>query len=119
MLDASPCRAQDGIDLTGAWTTPDRDHHWSVRQVGSEVWWVSMSKDDGKTFMASGHGTIIGKELIGTFADVPLGKNRAAGSVRLNLIVEGGRVVRMTGRLNFGGGAPLDITIRRHRPRKE
>ncbi|MBV9126430.1 MAG: hypothetical protein JO112_24035 [Planctomycetes bacterium] len=108
-------RAEDKIDLTGTWYTPDDPGCIiSMRQIGSEVWWVSKSpKDNGKSFTAPGHGTILGKRLVGTFADVPAGQYRHYGTFNLDLVIEDGKVMRLSGYIQIDESKPDAHTFSR------
>src|SRR4051794_40235787 len=84
--------AQDDKGMTGHWFHPD-GATLAARQVGKEVYWVARSADGGKEWTHVFHGTIAGKRLTGTWADVPPGKGRNNGTFKFDLLREGGKVV--------------------------
>ncbi len=110
-LLAGNCQAQDKIELTGTWHYTDGGHTVSMRQVGTEIWWVGRSSDGGKSWTHSFHGHIKDKQLIGTWADVPEGINRNTGTVKLNLIIEGNKVTKITDPAG-------EFNLQRNKPKK-
>jgi hypothetical protein len=95
-----PAARADDIDLTGKWVDND-GNTCSVRQVGDAVWWVSRSKDGGKSWTNVFHGKITARQLTGHFADVPDGDNRNQGSITARLIVKDGAAVELKGEVVF------------------
>jgi hypothetical protein len=71
-------------DLTGVWGSND-DGTYYVRQIGNVIWWLGLSRDRGRTFANVFHGTIDNLSITGEWADVPLGRTRNAGMVRVNV----------------------------------
>jgi len=81
-------------DLTGVWAASDVGTYY-VRQVGDEVWWLGLSRDQGRTFANVFHGFAqyrgadgepLAKPLIeGDWADVPIGENGSMNSGQLRL----------------------------------
>ena len=77
-------------NLTGVWAGGDVGTYY-VQQIGNTVWWVGMSRDQGRTFTNVFRGTI-GTEYIqngwrqvinGEWVDVPLGGNLGFGTLKL------------------------------------
>jgi hypothetical protein len=116
-------------DLTGVWAASDVGTYY-VHQVGNTVWWLGLSRDQGRTFANVFRGTIStipipgGQETIieGSWADVPLGIFQNNGNLSLRdefcpdpanihlpcstgIIVNGGNVLetRSTNNGIFGG----------------
>lgn len=58
--------------VTGAWAANDQGTYY-VRQVGTTVWWLGLSRDRGGSFANVFHGTIQGDTITGDWADVPMG----------------------------------------------
>ncbi|MER6014963.1 hypothetical protein [Streptomyces bluensis] len=71
------------LDLTGVWACSDVGTYY-VRQMGSTVWWLGMSRDRGQTFSNVFHGVLDADQLTGNWADVPLGDIRNDGTLTLN-----------------------------------
>ncbi|MFI0776291.1 hypothetical protein [Streptomyces sp. NPDC021212] len=71
------------FDLTGVWACSDVGTYY-VRQMGSTVWWLGMSRDRGHAFSNIFHGVLDGNQLTGSWADVPLGDIRNEGTLTLN-----------------------------------
>jgi hypothetical protein len=60
------------INLTGAWHGSDVGTYY-VRQSGDTVWWLGLSRDQGRSFANVFHGTMANGVVEGTWADVPMG----------------------------------------------
>ena|SRR5271166_4134429 len=111
LMFAGACSA-GGLDLTGMWYHPNGDSY-AIRQDGAHVWWYGKGRDDnlpGKTWSHVFHGKIHGKQINGSWADVPPAKNRASGTATYNLIFQGDQVVGIS-------GEALNGTVRRTRPK--
>jgi hypothetical protein len=100
-----------GADLTGVWHADDSGTYY-LRQLDSTVWWLGMSRDQGRAFANVFHGTIApdGNTISGEWADVPAGRGGARSNGHLILATDGSRqaAVRLralerTG--GFGGSA--------------
>jgi hypothetical protein len=98
--------------LTGVWSADDAGTYY-VRQVGNTVWWLGLSPDESyaysnqpQTFANVFQGTIQNGQVIGNWADIPLGATNGAGPMQLNLTggsdVAGGP--ESTGMMRFGDG---------------
>jgi len=74
-------------DLTGIWECNDGLTYYLRVVAPDEMFWVGMSQDDGKTLTNAFHGTIIGSQVGGDWADVPRGA-RATGSGSIILSIE-------------------------------
>jgi hypothetical protein len=74
-------------DLTGVWNASDVGTYY-IRQIGESVWWLGLSRDQGKTFANIFHGTltptIAGGFIQGEWADIPLGVSVSQGTLSLN-----------------------------------
>jgi len=64
--------------LTGAWSGDDAGTYF-VRQVGTTVWWLGLSSDEGLTFANVFRGTLQNSQVSGTWADIPLGQTSNSG----------------------------------------
>jgi len=99
-----------GADLTGVWHANDVGTYY-LRQVdGNVLWWLGLSRDQGRTFANVFQGTIQNNTITGDWVDVALGTRGARSSGRLRLIGDGSsqlgttttlRAVERTG--GFGG----------------
>ena len=93
-----------GLNLTGAWHGSDIGTYY-VRQVETTVWWLGLSRDQGRSFANVFHGTISGNVVEGTWADVPMGVGGALSGGTLTL--HGGplstQLVRLAQSGAFGG----------------
>jgi hypothetical protein len=60
-------------DLTGVWHCDDVGTYY-LRQVDdNRLWWLGLSRDQGRTFANVFHGTIDGDIIAGEWADIPIG----------------------------------------------
>lgn len=79
---------RSNADLSGVWHCNDVGTYY-VRQVDSKVWWLGLSRDQGRTFANVFQGTIDpgGNIISGDWADVPIGINgtRSNGGLYLRL----------------------------------
>jgi hypothetical protein len=81
-------RRPDGnVNLTGAWHANDIGTYY-LRQIGNTLWWLGMSRDQGRTFANVFHGTIAGNVIEGGWVDVPMGAGGARSGGSLTLIGE-------------------------------
>ncbi len=81
-------RPLDGnVNLTGAWHANDVGTYY-LRQIGNTLWWLGMSRDQGRTFANVFHGTIAGNVIEGDWVDVPMGEGGAYSGGSLTLIGE-------------------------------
>ncbi|MBI1743222.1 DUF11 domain-containing protein [Candidatus Acetothermia bacterium] len=69
-------------NLTGVWAADDVGTYY-VRQIGSTVWWLGLSRDRGRTFANVFQGTIQGNTITGDWVDVPLGVISNSGTLSL------------------------------------
>jgi hypothetical protein len=65
-------------NLTGVWHADDVGTYY-IRQIGNAVWWLGMSRDQGRSFANVFRGTIQGNSLEGSWVDVPMGAGGALG----------------------------------------
>jgi hypothetical protein len=97
-------RRWPNTNLTGTWAGNDMATYY-IRQIGNTVWWLDVSRDQGRTFANVFLGTI-GTEPIngslrqvinGNWADIPLGQTAGSGTLKLvgTLCVNGGCNVNM------------------------
>jgi hypothetical protein len=94
------------LDLTGLWAGNDGGRYY-MRQVGSVLWWYGSRTDPAtQTIVWSNvaHGTISGKQIKLTWADVPQGPNRNNGILVLK-IVSSGQLVATKRTGGFGGSS--------------
>jgi hypothetical protein len=77
--------------LTGVWSADDAGTYY-VRQLGTTVWWLGLSPDESpaysnkpQTFANVFQGTMQNGQLVGTWADIPLGETANAGPMQLAL----------------------------------
>lgn len=73
-------------DLNGVWSANDQGTYY-VRQIGNDVWWVGMSRDNGNTWTNVFKGVRNGNTVTGQWADVPKGRISSGGI--LNLTIQG------------------------------
>ena len=66
-------------DLNGTWRANDGGTY-HVRQIGTQVWWVGLSSDGGKSWTNVFHGTRTGNTVTGSWADTPRGAARSSGT---------------------------------------
>jgi len=95
MAFAAVSVAADQNDLTGRWGCDDGGHYF-VRQIGKEIWWTGSNKNpkgpDKSDFSNIFHGTIDGNVITGSWVDDPSGKSKSAGTLTLEIVVEGKRI---------------------------
>jgi hypothetical protein len=71
-------------NLTGVWAANDEGTYY-VHQVSNTIWWLGLSRDQGRTFANVFQGTIQGNAITGDWADVPVGSIENNG--RLSLLL--------------------------------
>ena len=64
------------VNLTGVWHGDDIGTYY-VRQIGSTVWWLGLSRDQGRSFANVFHGTMSDGTIEGDWVGVPLGVHGA------------------------------------------
>jgi hypothetical protein len=77
-------------NLTGTWAGSDAGTYY-LRQVGNTVWWLGLSRDQGRTFANVFEGTIatenieggLRRVIKGEWADIPLGSTLSSGTLDL------------------------------------
>jgi hypothetical protein len=74
-------------NLTGVWAATDAGTYY-VRQIGNDVWWLGLSRDQGLTFTNVFHGILQDNLITGQWADVPMG-GRAQNSGSLSILNNG------------------------------
>jgi hypothetical protein len=87
-------------DVTGRWRSDDGGTYF-VRQIGDEVWWYGESGDGARGWANVLHGTIDGRIITATWADVPRGSAQSSGTI--TLFVDGDTIERRSGSGGFGG----------------
>src|SRR3954447_12672089 len=94
------------VDLTGYWKANDQGTYY-MRQIGSVLWWYGSLVDSSThatVFSNVARGTISGKQIKLTWADVPPGPNRNNGILVLKIVSDIQLVAtKRTG--NFGGSS--------------
>jgi hypothetical protein len=81
-------RPRPGADLTGVWHANDGGTYY-LRQLGSEMWWLGLSRDQGRAFANVFHGSIapgFNISISGDWVDIPAGVGGARSNGRLNLL---------------------------------
>ena len=73
--------ASSFINLTGLWTTKEDRGSYYVSQIASNVVWFAHGSTWGHVFF----GKIEGKKLKGTYADLPINRDRFSGELVLDL----------------------------------
>jgi hypothetical protein len=73
------CAAPPSLD--GLWHANDGGTY-QVRIAGTDVWWVGMSADNGRTWTNVFKGSLKGNIITGQWADV-VGRNRGSGTLTL------------------------------------
>jgi hypothetical protein len=94
-------KARPFADLTGVWASDDAGTYY-LRQDGNTVWWLGLSTDEGQSFANVFQGTMQNNQIIGSWADVPLGQTSNAGMMSVN--TNNGIFSFMMSRLNPTGG---------------
>ena len=75
--------SRSDANLTGVWAGSDGGTYY-VHQVGNNVWWLGLSRDQGLTFANVFAGRIrFDGRLEGDWADVPLGATHGFGHVEI------------------------------------
>jgi hypothetical protein len=72
------------VNLTGAWGADDIGTYY-LRQIGNTLWWLGLSRDQGRTFANVFHGTVAGENINGDWIDVPMGQTPVLGNGSLTL----------------------------------
>jgi hypothetical protein len=89
-------------DLTGIWQCNDGGTYF-LRQVGGDLWWYGRDGGGGDNWTNVFHGQIQGFEVIGYWADIPVGRfARSDGKLQLR-IDNPGRLLLSNQSGNFGG----------------
>ncbi|MFI5980839.1 hypothetical protein ACIBEA_08205 [Streptomyces sp. NPDC051555] len=74
--------------LTGTWAGDDHGTYY-LRQVGSTLWWMGLSHDQGRSFSNMFCGAILrnggGTEVIGDLVDLPLGERQDSSRITLRV----------------------------------
>jgi hypothetical protein len=96
-----PSARADDANLTGTWVCDDEGTYY-LRQVGNTVWWLGKSKDGGKSWTNVFRGTIKDNRIVGDWADVPQGESDGAGTLTLEIVLDGARVVELRKKRQVG-----------------
>jgi hypothetical protein len=73
------------VTLSGVWHGSDNGTYY-LRQIGHEVWWLGLSRDQGRSFANVFHGTIGPTGAVeGQWTDVPMGAGGASSGGTLML----------------------------------
>src|SRR6266568_1870902 len=94
-------------NLTGVWHCDDVGTYY-LRQIDENtLWWLGLSRDQGRSFANVFQGTITADAIAGAWADVPLGAVGGRGSGELQLVAGAARplafATRLTARQQTGG----------------
>ena len=68
------------INLTGAWHGEEDQSTFYIRQVGNTVWWLGLSRDQGRTYANVFHGTLTNSVIKGSYVDVQMAPNGRSSS---------------------------------------
>lgn len=90
------------FDLTGIWQCNDGATYY-IRQVGSEIYWMSELLVDVPKFCNVAYGNIQSNQVRIQYADIPKGTNRYFGTLILSISENGSRMIATTKNGNFGG----------------
>jgi len=71
-------------NLSGVWHCSDVGTYY-VRQAGQSVWWLGLSRDQGRTFTNAFVGTFDGMTLTGTTIDLPFGQAGNAATLTIKV----------------------------------
>jgi hypothetical protein len=73
------------INLTGVWHGEEDQSTFYIRQVGDAVWWLCLSRDQGRSHASVFRGTAQNDLIEGSFVDVPMstGGRTDAGNLTL------------------------------------
>jgi hypothetical protein len=72
------------VNMTGAWGADDIGTYY-MHQIGNTLWWLGLSRDQGRTFANVFHGTVAGEVIRGDWIDVPMGQTAILGNGGLTL----------------------------------
>ncbi|WP_162001640.1 hypothetical protein [Streptomyces violaceusniger] len=78
-------RRRSSASLTGAWHADDVGTYYLRDLGGTELWWLGLSRDQGRSFANVFHGRIMDGSIAGDWADVPMGPSgtRSQGTLTL------------------------------------
>ncbi len=74
-----------GVNMTGAWHADDVGTYY-LRQIGNTLWWLGLSRDQGRSFANVFCGTIDGIFIRGNWIDVPMGVDGILSGGSLTLV---------------------------------
>ncbi|MEO6798725.1 MAG: hypothetical protein ABI178_02125 [Rhodanobacter sp.] len=99
---AAPVRAQCAApkNVSGRWTANDGGTY-HLHAIGSAIWWVGVSSDDGRSWTNVFKGTRNGNNIEGEWADV---RGSAWGHGTLTLRISGTTFMEKTGGTGSGFG---------------
>jgi hypothetical protein len=73
------------INLTGAWHGEEDQSTTYIRQVGDAVWWLCLSRDQGRSHATVFRGTMQNGLTEGSYVDVPMSAGGRTGAGTLTL----------------------------------
>jgi len=79
---------QTSYNLSGTWASKGNEkisYRIYITQVGKKVFWYHESGLENPVFATVASGEIIGNKIFATYADIPKGGNRCAGSLRFQI----------------------------------
>ena len=79
---------QTSYNLTGTWASKGGEkssYRIYITQVGKKVFWYHESGIENPVFATAAAGEIIGNKIFATYADIPKGGNRCAGSLKFQI----------------------------------
>lgn len=88
--------------LTGMWAATDVGTYY-LRELGDTLWWLGLSRDQGRSFANVFRGTIKGETISGIWADVPLGVIQNNGELTITTDGNGPASIRLTRSFASGG----------------
>jgi hypothetical protein len=83
-------KPRPNASLTGAWHCDDVGTYYIQQPDENTLWWLGLSRDQGRTFANVFQGTVDGEQIDGEWVDIPMGQNGARGNGTISLRAEGG-----------------------------
>lgn len=77
---------QNRTGISGVWRGNDGGSY-AIRQVGSDVWWYGQDGAGGRSWTNVFHGRISGSQIVGSWADIPIGNISGSGAMTLKTVI--------------------------------
>lgn len=87
-------------DYSGIWYCNDGGTY-HIRSIDNAIWWYGCSADGGKSWANVFHGLITGKVANGNWVDLPIGKSRNSGELKIEF--KENKIVKIKGTGGFWG----------------